>query len=64
MTYQNIPMMTFILATVYLSTVYILLAWAKHTGKKSQAKDSSILPHQMSEKGSLNTHGTEVVNGS
>ncbi|MBD2439192.1 hypothetical protein [Nostoc sp. FACHB-110] len=39
MMYANMPMMIFILAAGYLFTVYLLLALAKRSGQKSNARN-------------------------
>ena len=56
-------MMTFILATGYLFTVYLLLALAKRTGKKTVLKDVlSDTKSTLDPKISLNSKVTEAVN--
>ncbi|MBD2386718.1 hypothetical protein [Cylindrospermum sp. FACHB-282] len=40
MIYENMPMMIFILAAGYLFAVYLLLALAKRTGKKTASAKS------------------------
>lgn len=42
MIYGNMPMMIFILASGYLFSVYLLLALAKRTGKKSTSRDITV----------------------
>lgn len=42
MIYGKIPMMIFILASGYLLAVYLLLALAKRTGKKTTPKGASL----------------------
>ncbi|MEA5577364.1 hypothetical protein [Anabaena sp. UHCC 0451] len=63
MTYENMPMMIFILAAGYLFTVYLLLALAKRTGRNSviESGTSGIQEQRQQERG-LITKVTEVVN--
>ncbi|MBW4504326.1 MAG: hypothetical protein KME57_33415 [Scytonema hyalinum WJT4-NPBG1] len=42
MIYGKIPMMIFILASGYLLAVYLLLALAKRTGKKTTPRGASL----------------------
>ena len=63
MIYGKMPMLTFILAAGYLFTVYLLLALAKRTGKKS-APENLPETHPVAQEGDvgLTSHVTEVVN--
>lgn len=55
MTYENMPMMIFILAAGYLFTVYLLLALAKRTGRNSviESGTSAIQEQRQQERASL-----------
>ena len=45
MIYGKVPMLIFILASGYLLTVYLLLALAKRTGKKTAPPPVSLTNH-------------------
>jgi hypothetical protein len=63
MIYGKIPMLTFILAAGYLFTVYLLLALAKRTGKKSAPRNLPESNHAQEDADvAVTSHVTEVVN--
>jgi hypothetical protein len=63
MIYGKMPMLTFILAAGYLFTVYLLLALAKRTGKKSAPRNlPGTNPGKHELDVSVTSHVTEVVN--
>jgi DhnA family fructose-bisphosphate aldolase class Ia len=63
MIYGNVPMMIFILAAGYLFTVYLLLALAKRTGKKTASKSvSAIVKAKHKQEISVTPNVSEVVN--
>jgi hypothetical protein len=63
MIYGKMPMLTFILAAGYLFTVYLLLALAKRSGKKSAPRNlPEIHPAKQETDVTVTSHVTEVVN--
>lgn len=63
MIYGNMPMMIFILAAGYLFAVYLLLALAKRTGKKTASKSAPLtIKGTHKQEISVRTKVTEVVN--
>lgn len=63
MIYGNMPMMIFILAAGYLFTVYLLLALAKRTGKKTDPKTVSLATkNSHKQEISIRQKVTEAVN--
>lgn len=63
MIYGNVPVMIFILAAGYLFTVYLLLALAKRTGKKTAPRNvSSIAKAKHKQEVSVTPNVTKVVN--
>ncbi len=63
MIYGNMPMMIFILAAGYLFAVYLLLALAKRTGRKSAPRSfSATTKGKDSQDITVTSQVTEVVN--
>jgi hypothetical protein len=63
MIYGNMPMMIFILAAGYLFAVYLLLALAKRTGRKSAPRSfSTTTTRKQSQDVTITSQVTEVVN--
>ncbi|MBH8550828.1 hypothetical protein I8751_00155 [Nostocaceae cyanobacterium CENA357] len=63
MIYGNMPMMIFILAAGYLFAVYLLLALAKRTGRKSAPRSfPTTTKGNDSQNVTVTSQVTEVVN--